>query len=140
MKLEGIGHSRDRARPLEPLSRTSRDSCIPHFKLLVVALYILSHSLLIFTYLSTSTSTTVSNSLQTSSTSSNTHSMAHSQQPPSPTSNFTCLLSGPLNDFLIYSGREQSQWLIDITHDICDPTLKCGLLKMWDVAGEMWRR
>ncbi|KAN0112018.1 hypothetical protein V8E52_007935 [Russula decolorans] len=60
--------------------------------------------------------------------------------PPNPTSSdFTCLLSGRLDDFLLYSGQEQSQWLIDIAHDICDPTLKCGSLQVWDVAGEMWR-
>ena len=62
--------------------------------------------------------------------------------PPDPTaspSHFTCLLSGPLDDFLLYSGREQSQWLIDIAHDMCDPALKRGSLQVWDVAGEMWR-
>jgi hypothetical protein len=61
--------------------------------------------------------------------------------PPNPTSpsNFTCLLSGPLDDFLLYSGHEQSQWLIDIAHDICDPSLKRGFLQVWDAAGENWR-
>ncbi len=34
---------------------------------------------------------------------------------------------------------EQSQWLIDIAHDICDPALKRGSLQMWVAAGEMWR-
>ena len=29
--------------------------------------------------------------------------------------------------------------LIDISHDICDPTQKRGLLKVWDVSGERWR-
>jgi hypothetical protein len=61
--------------------------------------------------------------------------------PPNPTSPsiFTCLLSGPLDDFLLYSGHERSQWLIDIAHDICDPSLKRGSLRVWDAAGEMWR-
>jgi hypothetical protein len=70
--------------------------------------------------------------------------------PPNPTapSDFTCVLSGPLDDFLLYSGREQSHWLIDIAHDItlqgwitdvCDPALKRGSLKVWDVAGQMSR-
>jgi len=61
--------------------------------------------------------------------------------PPNPTSpsDFTCLLSGPLDDFLLYSGREQSRWLIDIAHDICDPALKRGSLQVWDVAREIWR-
>ena len=94
-----------------------------------------------------------------------THSEAHSQQiphlelciltnilsdnlpdsamttdPPNPayTSDFTCLLSGPLEDFRLYSGRH-SQWLMDIAHDLCDPSLKRGMLKMWNAAGEMWR-
>ena len=70
--------------------------------------------------------------------------LAHSAMttgPPNPTSpyDFICLLSGPLDDFLLYSGREQSQWLIDIAHDMCDPALKRGSLQVWDVAGDMWR-
>ena len=61
--------------------------------------------------------------------------------PPNPTGpyDFTCLLSGPLDNFLLYSGQEQSQWLIDIAHDMCDPALKRGSLQVWDAAGEMWR-
>ncbi len=61
--------------------------------------------------------------------------------PPNPTSTstFTILLSGALEDFLLYSGREQSQWLIDLAHDICDPAQKRGTLRVWDVAGEVWR-
>src|SRR5712691_1384754 len=39
-------------------------------------------------------------------------------------STFTCLLFGPLNDFLAYSREENSRWLIDIAHDICDPHLR----------------
>ncbi|KAN0125250.1 hypothetical protein V8E52_001802 [Russula decolorans] len=54
--------------------------------------------------------------------------------PPNPTSpsDFTCLLSGPLDDFLVYSSREQPQWLTDIAHDImiCDPALKRGSLQV----------
>jgi hypothetical protein len=66
---------------------------------------------------------------------------AMTTSPPNPTSpsNFTCLLSGPLDDFLLYSGQEQSQWLIDIAHDVCDPAQKRGSLQVWDAAGEMWR-
>jgi hypothetical protein len=58
---------------------------------------------------------------------------------PTSTSVFTCLLRGPLDDFLLYTGQEQSKWLIDVAHDICDPALKRGALKVWDAAGEMWR-
>ncbi|KAH9965592.1 hypothetical protein BJV74DRAFT_869944 [Russula compacta] len=52
----------------------------------------------------------------------------------------TCLLAGPFTDFLRYSGPD-SQWLIEIAHDICDPYLKRGaLLVREDVAGQvMWR-
>ena len=68
--------------------------------------------------------------------------LAHStvmSDPPNPTSSdFMCLLSGPLDDFCHFSGQEHSQWLIDIAHDICDPTLKRGSLQVWDVAGH-WR-
>jgi len=62
--------------------------------------------------------------------------------PPNPTSpsDFTCLLSGPLDDFLLYSRQEQSQWLIDVAHDICDPALKRGSLQVWDAAGEVRRK
>lgn len=54
-------------------------------------------------------------------------------------SDSTCLLSGRLDDFHLYSGRERSQWLIDIAHDICDPSLKRGSLRVWDEDGLMWR-
>ncbi|KAH9979724.1 hypothetical protein BJV74DRAFT_858012, partial [Russula compacta] len=51
----------------------------------------------------------------------------------------TCLLAGPFTDFLHYSGPD-SQWLIEIAHDICDPALKRGALLVRDVAGPvMWR-
>jgi hypothetical protein len=64
--------------------------------------------------------------------------------PPNPTTSpaaFTCLLSGPLDDFVLYSGQGQyqSKWLIDIAHDICDPALTRGSLMVWDEAEEMWR-
>ncbi|KAI0277530.1 hypothetical protein BGY98DRAFT_979374 [Russula aff. rugulosa BPL654] len=52
---------------------------------------------------------------------------------------FTCLLRGNLDEFLPYIGQKQSKWLIDISHDICDPTQKRGSLKVWDVSGERWR-
>lgn len=48
------------------------------------------------------------------------------------------LLSGPLQQFCLYSGQEQSQWLIDIAHDICDPDQKHGLLQIQG-AKETWR-
>ena len=64
--------------------------------------------------------------------------MTTSPRNPTSPSSFTCLLSGPLDDFLLYSGHEQSQWLIDIAHDICDPSLKRGSLQVWDVARESW--
>jgi hypothetical protein len=52
---------------------------------------------------------------------------------------FTYLLSGPLDEFVLYSDEERSQWLIDIAHDICDPLLKRGTLKK-QIAGGRWRR
>jgi hypothetical protein len=52
---------------------------------------------------------------------------------------FTCLLRGTLDEFLPYIGQEQSKWLIDISHDICDPARKRGSLKVWDASGEGWR-
>lgn len=62
--------------------------------------------------------------------------------PPTPNiispPNFTCLLHGTLNEFCLYSGQEQSQWLIDIAHDICDPTMKWGILQVQDMEGT-WR-
>jgi len=64
---------------------------------------------------------------------------AMTTSPPNSTYLFTCLLSGPLNDFLHYSGQEQSQWLIDIAHDICDPSLKRGSLQIYDDVGDKWR-
>jgi hypothetical protein len=61
--------------------------------------------------------------------------------PPSPCSpsEKTCLLSGPLDDFLLYSRQEKSKWLIDIAHDVCDPEQKRGSLRVWDKAGRMWK-
>ncbi|KAI0283404.1 hypothetical protein BGY98DRAFT_952261 [Russula aff. rugulosa BPL654] len=52
---------------------------------------------------------------------------------------FTCLLRGTLDEFLPYIGKEQSNWLIEISHDICDPARKRGSLKVWDASGEGWR-
>ena len=40
------------------------------------------------------------------------------------------------DDFLLYSGWKQSQWLINIAHDICDPALKCGFAPS---VGCSWR-
>lgn len=56
-----------------------------------------------------------------------------------PSSDLTGLLIGPLNDFLLYSSDERSQWLIDISHDICDPRQKRGQLQVWDVTIDQWR-
>ncbi len=64
---------------------------------------------------------------------------AMTTSPPNSSSLFTCLLSGPLNEFLLYSRQEQSKWLIDIAHDICDPALERGSLQTWDAEGETWR-
>jgi hypothetical protein len=49
---------------------------------------------------------------------------------PTSPSDFTHLLSDPLEDFLLYSGREQPQWLIDVAHDIYDPALRRGSLQV----------
>jgi len=58
---------------------------------------------------------------------------------PSSPNDETCLLHGPLADFLLFSRREKSKWLIDIAHDICDPRQKRGKLRVgWgcsDVEG-----
>ncbi|EDR15992.1 uncharacterized protein LACBIDRAFT_321108 [Laccaria bicolor S238N-H82] len=39
------------------------------------------------------------------------------------------LLSGSLTDFLQYSHKEASKWLLDIAHDICDPVRRRGSLE-----------
>ena len=52
---------------------------------------------------------------------------------------FTCLLSAALGDFLPYVGQQQSKWLLDIAHDICDPRQKRGSLVVWDGTGAVWR-
>jgi hypothetical protein len=68
--------------------------------------------------------------------------------PPSPCSpsEKTCLLSGPLDDFLLIVVRRSPtwtisinhfKWLIDIAHDVCDPKQKRGSLRVWDKAGRM---
>ncbi|KAI9447231.1 hypothetical protein F5148DRAFT_1020459 [Russula earlei] len=66
--------------------------------------------------------------------------LAMTAGPPNPDapSDYTCLLRGPLEDFLLYSGQEQSQWLIDIAHDICDPSQKRGTLQVLDAARQEW--
>jgi hypothetical protein len=59
--------------------------------------------------------------------------------PPDPASpGFICLLSGPLEEFVLFSCQEHSQWLINIAHDICDPSQKRGSLKKQNAAGEEW--
>jgi hypothetical protein len=60
---------------------------------------------------------------------------SHSVSP----SDFTRLLSGPLTDFLSFCRQENSQWLIDIAHDMCDPALKRGSLQVRDEAAQMWK-
>ena len=61
------------------------------------------------------------------------------QPPPDTTDGLICLLSGPLDNFLKYSRQEQSKWLIDIAHDICDPASLRGSLFVWDVDMQQWR-
>ena len=56
------------------------------------------------------------------------------QPPPNTTDGLICLLSGPLDDFLKYSRQEQSKWLIDIAHDICDLASLRGSLFIWNVS------
>jgi hypothetical protein len=58
---------------------------------------------------------------------------------PSSPDDETCLLHGPLADFLLFSRREKSKWLIDIAHDICDPRQKRGTLRVWDKATRTWK-
>ena len=50
---------------------------------------------------------------------------------------YTYLLEGPLDDFPFYSRGERSQWLIDMAHDICDPSQKRGSLQVQEDAA--WR-
>ena len=58
---------------------------------------------------------------------------------PMPPPNFIIrLLSGTLKQFRLYSGQEQSQWLIDIAHGICDPAQRRGLLQIQETE-ETWR-
>ncbi|KAF7295017.1 hypothetical protein MIND_01039800 [Mycena indigotica] len=45
-----------------------------------------------------------------------------------------CLLSGSLDDFILFAGQEASQWLLDQAHDICDPTHLRGSLWVWKGA------
>ncbi|KAJ7709996.1 hypothetical protein B0H17DRAFT_915859 [Mycena rosella] len=65
-------------------------------------------------------------------------------QPPPPTTTsapnpvFIRLLSGPLHEFEKYSRQEQSKWLIDIAHDICDPSAMRGSLSVWNGVAQ-WR-
>ncbi|KAH9964824.1 hypothetical protein BC827DRAFT_1185295 [Russula dissimulans] len=59
---------------------------------------------------------------------------------PPPNSTFSDsiqLLSGPIDDFLLFSRQEHSKWLIDIAHDLCDPLAQRGSLCIW--AGQEWR-
>jgi hypothetical protein len=56
----------------------------------------------------------------------------------SPSAPSTCLLRGPLDDFLRYSRQEASKWLIDIAHDICDPADHRGSLLVWKELRQQW--
>jgi hypothetical protein len=64
--------------------------------------------------------------------------MTNTPNPMPPPNSIVHLLSGPLNQFCLYTGQEQSQWLIDIAHDICDPDQKRGLLQVQETE-ETWR-
>ena len=52
----------------------------------------------------------------------------------SPSTPSICLLRAPLGDFVRYSRREASKWLIDLPHDICDPADQRGSLVVAAVA------
>ena len=58
--------------------------------------------------------------------------------PPTTPPVLMCLLHGLLGDFLPYIGQQQSKWLLDIAHDICDPHQKRGLLVVWDFTAAKW--
>ena len=62
--------------------------------------------------------------------------MTHPLPNPS-SSDFIHLLSGPIDNFVLFSRQEQSKWLIDIAHDICDPLAQRGSLCVW--SGQEWR-
>jgi len=47
------------------------------------------------------------------------------------------LLSGSLEEFLLFSGQDL-RWLLDMGHDICDPRLKRGTLRVWDGSQATW--
>jgi len=63
--------------------------------------------------------------------------MTHPPPISSSSSDFIHLLSGPINNFLIFSRQEHSKWLIDIAHDICDPLAQRGELSIW--SGQEWK-
>jgi len=50
--------------------------------------------------------------------------------------NPVCHVAGSL---LKYSRQEQSKWLINIVHDICDPAFLRGSLLVWNVGVQQWR-
>ena len=55
----------------------------------------------------------------------------------SPSTLSICLLRGPLEDFVRYSGYEASKWLIDLAHDICDPADRRGSLLVRKERGRL---
>ncbi|KAF8192672.1 hypothetical protein K438DRAFT_1919258 [Mycena galopus ATCC 62051] len=60
-------------------------------------------------------------------------------QPAPPTNaNTITLLSGPLTEFTKYSRNEQSNWLMDIAHDICDLAAMRGSLFVWKLDTMQW--
>ncbi|KAJ7875310.1 hypothetical protein B0H14DRAFT_2343285, partial [Mycena olivaceomarginata] len=57
---------------------------------------------------------------------------------PPTTANTLTLLSGPLAEFVKYSRAEQSNWLIDMAHDICDPAAMRGSLFVCKLDTMQW--
>jgi len=55
----------------------------------------------------------------------------------SSSSDFIHLLSGHIDNFLLFSRQEHSKWLIDIAHYICDPLAQRGELSIW--SGQEWK-
>ncbi|KAJ3777418.1 hypothetical protein FB446DRAFT_681166 [Lentinula raphanica] len=49
-------------------------------------------------------------------------------------SSVTYLLEGEVSDFCCFSRHENTQWLIDIAHDLCDPLHRRGIL--WIVSSQ----
>ncbi|KAJ7024422.1 hypothetical protein C8F04DRAFT_969065 [Mycena alexandri] len=62
-----------------------------------------------------------------------------SVQPTAANAPLVYLIAGEISEIRLYSRLEETKWLLDIAHDLCDPLAMRGTLVQWDSNARIWR-